>query len=151
MAWREIARRPVGGRLAQLGGALVIHHAVDQDTTVRGNKVIGHGASVERRSAHRRPDTRIPNVRDEISRAQIARRYGHIPERFSGEHQAMAWFDAEHQVLLASVADQLRDKLRHLSAVRSEEHTSELQSLRHLVCRLLLEKKKNKQTNHVIY
>src|SRR5437899_7445939 len=28
-------------------------------------------------------------------------------------------------------------------ADRSEEHTSELQSLRHLVCRLLLEKKKN--------
>src|SRR5205814_2763055 len=27
--------------------------------------------------------------------------------------------------------------------LRSEEHTSELQSLRHLVCRLLLEKKKN--------
>src|SRR5436853_5707139 len=27
---------------------------------------------------------------------------------------------------------------------RSEEHTSELQSLRHLVCRLLLEKKKSK-------
>src|ERR1039458_10712966 len=26
---------------------------------------------------------------------------------------------------------------------RSEEHTSELQSLRHLVCRLLLEKKQN--------
>src|SRR5947199_4392284 len=33
---------------------------------------------------------------------------------------------------------------------RSEEHTSELQSLRHLVCRLLLEKKKkinNKTSN----
>src|ERR1039458_9456267 len=29
--------------------------------------------------------------------------------------------------------------------LRSEEHTSELQSLRHLVCRLLLEKKKKKQ------
>src|ERR1039458_10563210 len=28
------------------------------------------------------------------------------------------------------------------AAARSEEHTSELQSLRHLVCRLLLEKKK---------
>src|ERR1039458_5291688 len=28
-------------------------------------------------------------------------------------------------------------------ALRSEEHTSELQSLRHLVCRLLLEKKQN--------
>src|SRR5205814_5344864 len=29
---------------------------------------------------------------------------------------------------------------------RSEEHTSELQSLRHLVCRLLLEKKKGVRT-----
>src|SRR5438046_4364780 len=29
---------------------------------------------------------------------------------------------------------------------RSEEHTSELQSLTNLVCRLLLEKKKNKRT-----
>src|SRR5262245_64654170 len=35
----------------------------------------------------------------------------------------------------------LRGKARFLAA-RSEEHTSELQSLRHLVCRLLLEKKK---------
>src|SRR5258708_19609563 len=32
-----------------------------------------------------------------------------------------------------------------LGALRSEEHTSELQSPDHLVCRLLLEKKKNKQ------
>src|SRR5437899_8451655 len=29
-----------------------------------------------------------------------------------------------------------------LASLRSEEHTSELQSFRHLVCRLLLEKKK---------
>src|SRR5262245_63078644 len=36
---------------------------------------------------------------------------------------------------------------------RSEEHTSELQSLRHLVCRLLLEKKKykNKTKINVVY
>src|SRR5687768_18479166 len=33
------------------------------------------------------------------------------------------------------------------SACRSEEHTSELQSRLHLVCRLLLEKKKKKQKN----
>src|SRR5258705_6089891 len=32
--------------------------------------------------------------------------------------------------------------LASVSMERSEEHTSELQSLRHLVCRLLLEKKK---------
>src|ERR1035441_11019474 len=38
-----------------------------------------------------------------------------------------------------------------LPPMRSEEHTSELQSLRHLVCRLLLEKKKKnkkKYTKH---
>src|SRR5438874_13260399 len=33
------------------------------------------------------------------------------------------------------------------AAVRSEEHTSELQSRRDLVCRLLLEKKKKKAIN----
>src|SRR5438045_8102358 len=32
--------------------------------------------------------------------------------------------------------------------LRSEEHTSELQSLRHLVCRLLLEKKKKSDRQH---
>src|ERR1035441_10760228 len=31
------------------------------------------------------------------------------------------------------------------ASARSEEHTSELQSLRHLVCRLLLEKKKKNE------
>src|SRR5258705_8921231 len=34
-------------------------------------------------------------------------------------------------------------------AGRSEEHTSELQSLRHLVCRLLLEKKKKNRRKTV--
>src|SRR2546425_8925255 len=34
---------------------------------------------------------------------------------------------------------------------RSEEHTSELQSLAYLVCRLLLEKKKKIQNNTIIY
>src|SRR5688572_31312283 len=35
----------------------------------------------------------------------------------------------------------------HHDAVRSEEHTSELQSQSNLVCRLLLEKKKKKKNN----
>src|SRR5262245_63189608 len=34
---------------------------------------------------------------------------------------------------------------------RSEEHTSELQSLRHLVCRLLLEKKKKNKKKKIKY
>src|SRR5258707_3480269 len=36
---------------------------------------------------------------------------------------------------------------RHMAPSRSEEHTSELQSRQYLVCRLLLEKKKNESTN----
>src|SRR2546422_4656459 len=35
--------------------------------------------------------------------------------------------------------------------LRSEEHTSELQSRLHLVCRLLLEKKKKKRSAHVTH
>src|SRR2546422_3269635 len=42
--------------------------------------------------------------------------------------------------------DSLMEVSVHLS--RSEEHTSELQSRLHLVCRLLLEKKKN-HTQHI--
>src|SRR2546422_8233999 len=34
--------------------------------------------------------------------------------------------------------------------LRSEEHTSELQSRLHLVCRLLLEKKKKKSTSRIV-
>src|SRR2546430_13103693 len=39
------------------------------------------------------------------------------------------------------------DRCRYESRQRSEEHTSELQSQSNLVCRLLLEKKKNKQVS----
>src|SRR5205814_10480628 len=43
----------------------------------------------------------------------------------------------------AAVRKVQRVSARPIRVERSEEHTSELQSLRHLVCRLLLEKKKN--------
>src|SRR5437899_3798189 len=49
---------------------------------------------------------------------------------------------------MASRAALHATRLRGNSPWRSEEHTSELQSLRHLVCRLLLEKKKKKTTKH---
>src|SRR5947199_2351722 len=39
------------------------------------------------------------------------------------------------------------DQTAGVDRPRSEEHTSELQSLRHLVCRLLLEKKNSKSFN----
>src|SRR5437870_10736883 len=45
--------------------------------------------------------------------------------------------------LLRSLSDRLREPRRRADVRdRSEEHTSELQSRGHLVCRLLLEKKK---------
>src|SRR5437016_12108746 len=42
----------------------------------------------------------------------------------------------------------LEHAVRVAAQVRSEEHTSELQSLTNLVCRLLLEKKKKKNKRH---
>src|SRR2546425_8211240 len=49
-----------------------------------------------------------------------------------------------HLVRTGQRLDPLPDPLRAclVEALRSEEHTSELQSLAYLVCRLLLEKKK---------
>src|SRR2546422_6600879 len=49
---------------------------------------------------------------------------------------------------LPAASHHLRGKgdARYLGGYRSEEHTSELQSRLHLVCRLLLEKKKKKQS-----
>src|SRR2546422_7007732 len=38
-----------------------------------------------------------------------------------------------------------------VASLRSEEHTSELQSRLHLVCRLLLEKKKNRRKHNLIH
>src|SRR2546425_6208018 len=52
-------------------------------------------------------------------------------------------------VISLSTACASRAKYSALVVVpRSEEHTSELQSLAYLVCRLLLEKKKKKNTGH---
>src|SRR5437016_9069389 len=50
----------------------------------------------------------------------------------------------EHREAHREVHVALRD-------VRSEEHTSELQSLTNLVCRLLLEKKKKKKKTNLNY
>src|SRR5437016_7188883 len=59
--------------------------------------------------------------------------------RSSTMHESRALFWPVAQAL--SIFRKARESLRH----RSEEHTSELQSLTNLVCRLLLEKK-NKNT-----
>src|SRR2546429_2981041 len=45
----------------------------------------------------------------------------------------------------------LSDRNLRVPGPRSEEHTSELQSRLHLVCRLLLEKKKKSKLSHNTY
>src|SRR5258708_22267556 len=45
-------------------------------------------------------------------------------------------------LFLPRLVAQVEEGVEHVGAQRSEEHTSELQSPDHLVCRLLLEKKK---------
>src|SRR5262245_63975497 len=57
----------------------------------------------------------------------------------SGQQSHPTNFNRTNLALAAATARETLVRLA--SARRSEEHTSELQSLRHLVCRLLLEKK----------
>src|SRR3712207_8202389 len=52
---------------------------------------------------------------------------------------------AAGDAVLKAVTSALCSTVRETDTVRSEEHTSELQSRQYLVCRLLLEKKKNKE------
>src|SRR3712207_7190481 len=47
--------------------------------------------------------------------------------------------------------DEDADEFIDFAVERSEEHTSELQSRQYLVCRLLLEKKKNEQTIPLVH
>src|SRR5258708_21671392 len=53
----------------------------------------------------------------------------------------------------AKIENQVSEHFKKLSdfrSWRSEEHTSELQSPDHLVCRLLLEKKKKSNSNYIL-
>src|ERR1035438_10601470 len=69
---------------------------------------------------------------------------GGQPGRFVGARLAPADTDfySECEFDVSALYDTIKAVVAKVS--RSEEHTSELQSLRHLVCRLLLEKKKDK-------
>src|SRR5262245_65364601 len=69
---------------------------------------------------------------------------GELAARTAALHQEIDEGLAGRGQLLAAAQQDARVDRR-----RSEEHTSELQSLRHLVCRLLLEKKKrNRISTH---
>src|SRR2546425_5665406 len=70
----------------------------------------------------------------------------------SGSHVAAAYLqlrqlDTELETTRANVASRRGSLQLVRDRLRSEEHTSELQSLAYLVCRLLLEKKKQTLTS----
>src|SRR5947209_12480558 len=58
---------------------------------------------------------------------------------------ALDWGRGQHVVELLCTGARDRGTTVLIVSHRSEEHTSELQSRQYLVCRLLLEKKKDKQ------
>src|SRR5687767_15499910 len=59
-------------------------------------------------------------------------------------HESLAQRPRSDQIDFEGLADRVHGNSQS-ALVRSEEHTSELQSLAYLVCRLLLEKKKKKK------
>src|SRR2546425_7267999 len=73
-------------------------------------------------------------------------RTGRVPRHFLSKQQArLGRFPKRDAQVPASCGSNNKAIARRLGeSCRSEEHTSELQSLAYLVCRLLLEKKKKK-------
>src|SRR5438045_6764217 len=68
------------------------------------------------------------------------------PGRFRGDHERRLLREMHIEIFGHESQQCLTQAATAPACIeRSEEHTSELQSLRHLVCRLLLEKKKQKK------
>src|SRR5204862_5557352 len=96
--------------------------------------------SAAHRYLHSFPTRRSSDLHD-LARAHLC---CEVPKGFRREDEGI---EIELVQILRRVLLQL-----DVDALRSEEHTSELQSRRDLVCRLLLEKKKKKhEHNHVTY
>src|SRR5436189_1044542 len=76
--------------------------------------------------------------RGQVAGLAAATRSGQVVEGWAGAHDGGGVLQLERR----------GPRTPRLAALRSEEHTSELQSPMYLVCRLLLEKKKQKHTHN---
>src|SRR5690606_39636750 len=76
-------------------------------------------------------------------RGRVPTRRNRRPARVPNPHPGHPSSAYPAPLRLAGVSNRLSRRRR--TSVRSEEHTSELQSRENLVCRLLLEKKKKKK------
>src|SRR5256886_6000527 len=117
--------------------------------------VMGQNASPEGRAELRQPKTRFVG-----SVAYFPERYGEnlirvsldilnqrpVPPAVFVEHKLVTPSSVDHYYPNDALAQLVRTEPQH--SLRSEEHTSELQSQSNLVCRLLLEKKKKKKQQY---
>src|SRR5690625_6395416 len=84
----------------------------------------------------------------EKDRAVIETDYRHLQQRLNDQKSELEEMQTHFRAEFKNLAnDILEEKSRRFTQQnsRSEEHTSELQSRGHLVCRLLLEKKNTNQ------
>src|SRR5215813_4291404 len=87
-----------------------------------------------------------------MSMREVLKRYAQEPEKFRIRRPPQMNGDRPNPLYAVWETLLLHAKARDVQKevpARSEEHTSELQSRPHLVCRLLLEKKKNKAYPHL--
>src|SRR2546425_7096298 len=77
-----------------------------------------------------------------LFRSQLVEVLEHVGRNEADEHAARRPAERKHQI---ETGEMLRMGFG-AGQLRSEEHTSELQSLAYLVCRLLLEKKKQRNS-----
>src|SRR5690625_6663014 len=91
------------------------------------------------------------------SNREFRNKFGHLAGFWRGKNPlqrnaiiGLAHFKDKTAIdeLIEVLNTDVRPAIRGTAAWRSEEHTSELQSRGHLVCRLLLEKKKKKKTQN---
>src|SRR5207244_11058364 len=91
------------------------------------------------------PTRRSSDLMDTANAQELDRQMLHVSEEMSKlnpDRSAVAAAASLAVPLAQRIAERLAALPYDQALVRSEEHTSELQSPDHLVCRLLLEKKK---------
>src|SRR3989454_9353282 len=82
-----------------------------------------------------------------LFRSQVAAQENGVVQLESPAGRGGATKDIVKTILWDLAQSEFQTESSRLAEIRSEEHTSELQSPCNLVCRLLLEKKKKKHTN----
>src|SRR6266404_3173977 len=136
----------------EVTGRIIAVHVVDNQEIKLGAKLISIDPTpfqleVNQRQAQIEEQTSLVKVaREQLATAQAALDAATSTHTYAVEQQARYAVLAASNNAPRAELDRANDELRRATAERSEEHTSELQSLAYLVCRPLLEKKKARVT-----